>query len=123
MYHINEIDANKIFVPFDATSALGSLGAIKEVMKEDKVIITVSGQDKVGIVASVAQKLAVNNVNIEDIKQTIMQDNFVMIMLCDIKNLSVSFKEFKDDIQKLEAELSMEIWVQKKEIFDRMHTI
>ncbi len=92
-------------------------------MKEDKVIITVSGQDKVGIVASVAQKLAVNNVNIEDIKQTIMQDNFVMIMLCDIKNLSVSFKEFKDDIQKLEAELSMEIWVQKKEIFDRMHTI
>ena len=92
-------------------------------MKEDKVIITVSGQDKVGIVTKIAQKLAVNNVNIEDIKQTIMQDNFVMIMLCDIKNLSVSFKEFKDDIQKLEAELSMEIWVQKKEIFDRMHTI
>ncbi len=92
-------------------------------MKEDKVIITVSGEDKVGIVAKVAQKLALNKVNIEDIKQTIMQDNFVMIMLCDIKNLTVSFKEFKEDIKKLEQELSMEIWVQKKEIFDRMHTI
>jgi len=29
-------EANKVFIPFDATSALGSLGAIKEVMKDDK---------------------------------------------------------------------------------------
>lgn len=28
-------DANKVFIPFDATSALGSLGAIKEVLKDD----------------------------------------------------------------------------------------
>ena len=29
-------DANKVFIPFDATSALGSLGAIKEVLSPDK---------------------------------------------------------------------------------------
>ena len=29
-------EANKVFIPFEATSALGSLGAIKEVMTEDK---------------------------------------------------------------------------------------
>jgi len=29
-------DANKVFIPFEATSALGSLGAIKEVLKDDK---------------------------------------------------------------------------------------
>ena len=29
-------EANKIFIPFDATSALGSLGAIKEVFKDNK---------------------------------------------------------------------------------------
>ena len=29
-------DANKVFIPFDATSALGSLGAIKEVLKDEK---------------------------------------------------------------------------------------
>ena len=29
-------DANKIFIPFEATSALSSLGAIKEVMKDEK---------------------------------------------------------------------------------------
>ena len=29
-------EANKVFIPFDATTALSSLGAIKEVMKNDK---------------------------------------------------------------------------------------
>ena len=28
--------ANKIFIPFEATSALSSLGAVKEIMSEDK---------------------------------------------------------------------------------------
>ena len=29
-------EANKVFIPFEATSALSSLGAIKEVMTDDK---------------------------------------------------------------------------------------
>ena len=29
-------DANKVFIPFEATTALGSLGAIKEVMEKDE---------------------------------------------------------------------------------------
>ena len=31
-------EANKVFIPFEATSTLSSLGAIKEVMKDDKKI-------------------------------------------------------------------------------------
>ena len=94
-----------------------------ENLEENQIIITVAGKDKVGIVAAVSNRLAQNKVNIEDIKQTIMQDNFVMIMLCSIEGMNVSFKEFKDDIQELSKELNMEIWVQKKDIFDKMHTI
>ena len=90
---------------------------------DNQIIITVSGKDKVGIVASVSNCLAEYKVNIEDIKQTIMQDNFVMMMLCDIKKLEVSFKDFKDAMLNLGSELGMEIWVQKKDIFDKMHTI
>ena len=29
-------DANKVFIPFEATSALGSLGAVKEILHDDK---------------------------------------------------------------------------------------
>ncbi len=90
---------------------------------ENQIIITVAGKDKVGIVAGVSNCLAKHNVNIEDIKQTIMQDNFVMMMLCDIGNLKITFKNFKDAMALLGKELGMEIWVQKKDIFDKMHTI
>ena len=90
---------------------------------DNQVIITVSGTDKVGIVAGVSNKLLQFNANIEDIKQTIMQNNFAMMMLCDISKLEVSFKEFKDAMLELGKELEMEIWVQKKDIFDKMHTV
>ncbi len=89
----------------------------------NQIIITVTGKDKVGIVSAVSNCLAENKVNIEDIKQTIMQDNFVMIMLCNTEFMTVSFKDFKDNLLKLADELGMEIWVQKKDIFDKMHTI
>ena len=29
-------DANKVFIPFDATTALSTLGAMKDIVKEDK---------------------------------------------------------------------------------------
>ena len=90
---------------------------------ENKVIITVSGTDKVGIVAKVATILAKYEVNIEDIKQTLMQGHFVMFMLCNIEKSKYSFKEIKDALTQTGEELGMEIWVQRKEIFDNMHNI
>jgi ACT domain-containing protein len=53
----------------------------------------------------------------------IKDNNFAMMMLCDISKLEVSFKEFKDAMMALGEELEMEIWVQKKDIFDKMHTV
>ncbi len=96
---------------------------MQENRSENKIIITVSGVDRIGIVAKVANVLAQYKVNIEDIKQTIMQDYFVMFLLGDISASEKSFKEIKEAIQKAGEELQMEIWVQKKQIFDKMHNI
>jgi len=90
---------------------------------ENKIIITVSGTDKVGIVAKVATILAQTNVNIEDIKQTLMQGHFVMFMLCSIEKSNVSFPEFQSLLKDECAKLGMEVWIQRKEIFDCMHNI
>lgn len=92
-------------------------------MDDFKIIITVSGTDKVGIVSSVSTVLAQNGVNIEDIKQTLMQGHFVMFMLCDIQNAKVNFKELKNILIEEGNKLEVEIWVQKKGIFERMHTV
>lgn len=92
-------------------------------MSDQQIIVTVSGVDKVGIVAKVANVLAQYEVNIEDIKQTLMQGHFVMFLLGNIEKSSYSFKEVKDALTKAGEELGMEIWVQRKEIFDNMHNI
>ena len=46
-----------------------------------KTIITVVGKDTVGIIAKVCNYLAENQVNIEDISQTIVQGYFNMMMV------------------------------------------
>ena len=92
-------------------------------MAEDKIIVTITGKDKTGIVAKIATTMAELKVNIEDIKQTIMQDYFCMIMLCDISNAGESFSAIKDRLTETSNSLDMTMWVQRKEIFDRMHTI
>ena len=46
-----------------------------------KTIITVVGNDTVGIIAKVCTYLADNNVNILDISQTIVQGYFNMMMV------------------------------------------
>ena len=88
-----------------------------------QIIITVQGVDKTGIVAAVAAVLAEYKVNIEDIKQTLMQGHFVMFMLCDISKSDNSFIEIKNALTQTGEKLGMEIWVQRKEIFDNMHNI
>ena len=92
-------------------------------MDEDRIIVTVSGTDKVGIVAKVTTVLAKYEVNIEDIKQTLMQGHFVMFLLGNIGTSSYSFKEIKNAMIELGNEMEMEIWVQRKGIFDRMHLV
>ena len=57
-----------------------------------RAIITVVGEDKVGIIAAVSGLLAEKSVNILDISQTIMQDMFTMIMLVDTGAHAASFQ-------------------------------
>ena len=91
--------------------------------EDNKMIITIIGADKIGIVAKITAILAECKVNVEDIKQSIMQDFFVMFMLAETSQASLPFNEIKDKLTKAGEEMKMEIWVQKKAIFDEMHKI
>ena len=92
-------------------------------MDDFKIIITVSGSDKVGIVSGISTVLAKYKVNIEDIKQNLMKGHFVMFMLCDIEHADLNFKELKNVLIEEGNKLEVEIWVQKKGIFEKMHTV
>lgn len=91
--------------------------------EEQKIIVTVSGADKIGIVAKVTTVLAEYAVNVEDMKQTLMQGHFVMFLLGDISQSKYSFKEIKEALISVGENLGMEVWVQRKAIFDKMHIV
>ena len=88
-----------------------------------KAIVTVIGKDKPGIIAKVSTVLADNKVNIEDISQTIVQDNFTMIMMCELSQSNLSINDLSIKLTEVQKEIGVSIHVQHEDIFKAMHTI
>ena len=88
-----------------------------------KAVITVIGNDKVGIIAKVSALLSESNVNILDITQTIMQDIFTMVMITDVSNVNIKFTDLVDKLADLGKDMGVEIRCQHEDIFNSMHKI
>ena len=88
-----------------------------------KTIITVVGKDTVGIIAKVCNYLAENQVNIEDISQTIVQGYFNMMMVTDVSKSEKSNAELAKDLEELGNSIGIVIRCQHEDIFNMMHRI
>ena len=90
----------------------------------EKVVVTVLGKDRVGIVAEVSGILYRHNVNILDINQKILgEEIFAMIMLVDIALCTVSFVDLQEKLSAKGEELGLKIMTQHEDIFKFMHRI
>jgi len=96
---------------------------IKSTGSQNKAVITVTGIDKIGIIANVSAILADNHVNIEDISQTTMQGYFMMFMFADLSNMNVTFEELAEKLSGKGKDIGLEIRIQKEEIFRAMHSV
>lgn len=92
-------------------------------MKDNKIIVTVLGYDKVGIIATLTRILADTNSNILDISQTILQEYFTMIMVVDISNSKVDFSDLRSQLVTAGEVMGVQVNAQKSEAFDFMHRI
>lgn len=88
-----------------------------------KTIITVVGKDGVGIIAKICTYLANNNINIEDISQTITGGFFNMMMITDMNKTSKPLGDISDELAQIGEEIGVVIKCQREEIFDSMHRI
>jgi ACT domain-containing protein len=91
--------------------------------KSHRVIVTVIGRDRVGIIANVSSVLAQAGANILDISQSVMEEFFVMIMMVDIEHASVSFGELKKRLNTKGEEMGLKIEAQHEDVFKFMHRI
>ena len=88
-----------------------------------KTIITVVGKDTVGIIGKVCTYLANNNINIEDISQTIVQEFFNMMMIVDTNQSPTPFADLCQELDQIGDEIGVTIKYQHEDIFDKMHRI
>ena len=89
--------------------------------KKNTAVVTVVGNDTVGIIARVSAVLSQHEANILDISQTVLSGMFNMIMIVDI-SLS-AFAQLSDHLTALGNEMGLQIRIQRSEIFDAMHRI
>ncbi len=88
-----------------------------------KAIITVLGNDKVGIIAGVSNTLKDLNVNIIDITQTLFDNTFAMFMKVDTQKANKEFSHLVSALEECGKELGVSVTMQHEDIFNSMHKI
>lgn len=86
-------------------------------------IITVVGNDQVGIIARVSNYLAEHKVNIADITQTVLSGNFVMMMMVSLEQSNITIDELRKDLTEKMHNIGIEINIMSEKVFSTMHRI
>ena len=84
-----------------------------------KLVITVIGKDRVGIIATVSNVLAENKVNIISINQNIMN----MVLIAEMTDKNIKLQDLQKLLKEKGAQLNVDIKAQHEDIFNAMHTI
>ena len=74
----------------------------------NRAVVSVIGRDQKGVVARISTYLASCNTNIEDIEQRVMEGLFIMTMLVDLSDLSITLDELVMGLRKIGEEINME---------------
>ena len=88
-----------------------------------RLVVTVVGQDRVGIIAAVSAILAEHRVNIVNINQNIVEGFFNMVLIGDMARARVPLKDLQQLLERTGRELNLQIKVQHEDIFSTMHRI
>ncbi len=88
-----------------------------------RAVVTVTGTDRRGVIAQVSGFLAEKNVNIEDVSQTILGNQFAMIMMVDVSAIEEEFAVIAQQAVQLGEKIGMNIRFQHADIFEAMHTV
>ncbi|AFR21966.1 ACT domain-containing protein [Lactobacillus helveticus] len=85
-----------------------------------KAILTISGEDKIGIIAQISKILAEEEIDILNISQNLMDNNFtttIMIKITDGKDLKKIDKRFDN----LGNQMGAKINLRNEEIYSAMN--
>ena len=88
-----------------------------------KLVVTVVGKDRVGIIAAVTKILADNEVNILSINQNILNGFFNMILFAEADENKIRLVDLQQAMKVQGEKIGVEIKTQHQDIFDVMHKV
>lgn len=93
--------------------------------KKDKemAVVSVIGQDSVGIVAEVTRVLAESSANIEGMNQAIVTGYFALILTIDVSAMKVSIDKLQELMNAVADKKNLKIYIQHENIFRSMNRI
>lgn len=88
-----------------------------------RAIITVTGQDTVGILAGVTAALAKAGCNVVEVSQTVGQGIFSMFMVVETDHLTMEFSQLVSEMNHLGDDMGLSIRCMNEDVFTAMHHI
>ena len=88
-----------------------------------KTVLSVLGNDRKGIVATVATTLYEAGANIDDIQQTLLKDLFSMTMLVTLDESVCGFNELQERLAHDSEKLKLQITLQREDVFAFMYKV
>lgn len=89
----------------------------------NRVVITVLGKNRPGIVAGVTRVLSDANVDIRDITQSIIEDIFTMTLIADTSAASLDFAQLQGTLAAKGDELGVTVEMQREDVFQFMYRL
>lgn len=96
---------------------------LKEKSPSEMAVVSVIGQDSVGIVADVTRILAENNANIEAMNQAIVSGYFALIITINIAKMNITIDELQTRMSEVADKKNLKIYIQHENIFKNMNRI
>jgi ACT domain-containing protein len=88
-----------------------------------RLIVSVFGVDRPGIIAAVTHVLADAQCSIIDINQTVVQKKFAMVLIADMSQSRESAASLKEKFRVEGDRLGVRIYAQREDLFNAMHRV
>ena len=88
-----------------------------------RVVITVLGKNRPGILAAITRVLGETNVDIRDITQSVIEDIFTMTMIADISAAASDFITLQERLSAAGESIGVNVQIQREDVFNYMYRL
>lgn len=94
----------------------GSTGA-------SRVVVSVFGTSRPGIVAAITSKLAESEYNIVDVNQTVVQGKFAMVLIAEAAANATDLSGLRRALVSVAEPMGVQVYIQREDLFQAMHRV